>query len=80
MTRRRDLMCEDIFGCTHEPEIPISDDATGEIVSWRCRCGRDVPPVEKTDWLPQTTEVNLITGDVIKHYDYVSAYPKKEEK
>ena len=59
MTRRRDLMCEDIFGCTHEAEIPILDDATGDIVSWRCRCGRDVPPVQETtiDGFPDPTKV-----------------------
>jgi hypothetical protein len=28
---------EDIFGCDHEPSIPISDG--GEIVEWRCTCG-----------------------------------------
>ena len=48
MTRRRDLMCEDIFGCAHEPEIAVSDDATGEIVGWRCRCGREVPLVQES--------------------------------
>ncbi len=37
MTRRRDLMCEDLFGCDHEPETPISEG--GEIVYWVCRCG-----------------------------------------
>jgi hypothetical protein len=31
-------MCEDIFGCAHEFEIPISQN--GEIVYWRCRCGK----------------------------------------
>lgn len=41
MTRRRDLICEDIFGCTHEPETPVSDG--GEILYWMCRCGRRVP-------------------------------------
>ena len=43
MTRRRDLMCEDIFGCCHEPEIPISQD--GEIVAWVCACGARTHPV-----------------------------------
>jgi hypothetical protein len=38
MTRRRDLMCEDIFGCVHYPEVAVSRD--GEIVEWRCRCGK----------------------------------------
>jgi hypothetical protein len=36
-------MCEDIFGCDHAPEIPISDN--GQIVFWVCRCGaRQVEP------------------------------------
>lgn len=38
MTRRRDLMCEDIFGCDHTPETPVTEE--GEIVYWLCRCGR----------------------------------------
>lgn len=42
MTRRSDLMCEDLFGCDHTPETPESRD--GQIVGWRCRCGRPVPP------------------------------------
>ncbi len=37
MTRRSDMMCEDLWGCDHKPKIPISD--SGEIVSWRCNCG-----------------------------------------
>jgi hypothetical protein len=41
MTRRRDLMCEDIFECAHKPEIPISDN--GEIMYWLCRCGKKIP-------------------------------------
>jgi len=47
MTRRRDLMCEDLFGCDHEPEIPVTDG--GEIIYWRCRCG-------KKKWTPPTEE------------------------
>ena len=50
MTRRSDLMCEDLFGCDHSPEIPISEH--GEIVEWRCRCGRKVP-MRPSD-VPQT--------------------------
>jgi hypothetical protein len=42
MTRRSDLMCEDLFGCSHEGETPIVQD--GQIVYWRCRCGRRVAP------------------------------------
>lgn len=37
MTRRRDLMCEDLFGCDHQPTIPVSRD--GEIFEWTCGCG-----------------------------------------
>lgn len=48
MTRRRDLMCEDLFGCTHEPETPIVDD-DGVIVEWRCRCGRKVELQQETE-------------------------------
>ena len=40
MTRYSDMMCEDIFGCNHAPETPITQD--GEIVEWRCRCGKIV--------------------------------------
>lgn len=43
MTRRRDMMCEDLFGCEHEPETPILD-ANGNIDHWRCRCGRRALP------------------------------------
>lgn len=39
MTRRSDLMCEDLFGCDHTPETPVTQD--GEIVMWLCRCGRE---------------------------------------
>lgn len=45
MTRHSDQKCEDIFGCKHEPETPISQD--GEIVAWMCRCGRVHPIPEK---------------------------------
>lgn len=41
MTRKRDLMCEDILGCDHTPTIPISDH--GFVIEWRCMCGRIVP-------------------------------------
>ena len=47
MTRRSDLMCEDIFGCEHTPEVPVSED--GEIVGWYCRCGANV-------WTPEQIE------------------------
>lgn len=42
MTRRSDLMCEDIFGCKHEPETAIVEN--GEILEWRCRCGQSMAP------------------------------------
>lgn len=45
MTRRRDLMCEDIFECDHEPEVAISEG--GEVIAWRCRCGRKTVSVEE---------------------------------
>lgn len=47
MTRRRDLMCEDIFGCTHEPETPILTDDGQDVDHWVCRCGQRAkkPPV-----------------------------------
>lgn len=38
MTRRSDMMLEDIFGCDHKPETPISED--GQVIGWLCRCGR----------------------------------------
>jgi hypothetical protein len=44
MTRRRDLMCEDIFGCNHRTTIPLSQD--GRVVQWRCVCGERVRSVE----------------------------------
>ena len=40
MTRRRDLMLEDLFGCGHELTLPIVDDDTGTILYWRCVCGQ----------------------------------------
>lgn len=39
MTRNRELDCEDLFGCSHEPETPVMGDG-GEIEYWVCRCGR----------------------------------------
>ena len=45
MTRRRDLMCEDIFGCDHVGRTSISDG--GEIVSWVCACGQVRTPVPR---------------------------------
>jgi hypothetical protein len=43
MTRNSDIDCEDIFGCTHEPETPILAEDGEEIDHWVCRCGRRVP-------------------------------------
>lgn len=67
MTRRRDLMCEDIFGCDHALTIPISENGT--ILYWRCVCGakqqtgkfdtgdtyiEPVPPTERLPYEPPT--------------------------
>lgn len=41
------MMCEDIFGCDHRSETPIVDHL-GEIVHWRCRCGR-ITPAKKAE-------------------------------
>jgi hypothetical protein len=58
MTRRSDLMCEDIFGCTHEPETPIIDEYSMEIEYWMCRCGRRVKagPIEEGTKQPKENE------------------------
>ena len=40
VTRRRDIMCEDIFECDHSPETPVVDSVYGDVAEWRCRCGR----------------------------------------
>jgi hypothetical protein len=50
MTRRRDLMCEDLFGCDHTPETPIVDE--GVIVSWVCRCGLIHPVNQAVTTIP----------------------------
>jgi len=39
MTRRSDLMLEDLLGCRHELTLPVVDDDTWEILYWRCVCG-----------------------------------------
>lgn len=46
MTRRSDMMLEDLIGCNHEPETPITQD--GEIIYWLCRCGREHWPVKES--------------------------------
>ena len=47
MTRRREMMLEDLFGCDHEPELAVSEG--GQILYWRCRCGeRTCKPAEQT--------------------------------
>lgn len=43
MTRRRDLMLEDLFGCDHTPETAVTDEGHN-IVFWVCRCGRRHDP------------------------------------
>lgn len=45
MTRRSDLMCEDLFGCDHDPETPLSN-VDGEIYAWLCRCGSHQCPAD----------------------------------
>lgn len=58
MTRRRDLMCEDIFGCDHKPETPITD-SDGDILYWQRRCGErhKVPGARRTPQaIPQDNE------------------------
>lgn len=52
MTRRRDLMLEDLRECDHAPETPIVDDA-GTILYWVCRCGLRKHPPRKTEDEPQ---------------------------
>lgn len=42
MTRRSDLMLEDIEGCDHQPETAVS--MRGEVIHWLCRCGRKHEP------------------------------------
>jgi len=49
VTRRSDLMLEDLIGCTHEPETPVVEDDGSEILYWICRCGRRCPDPKKTD-------------------------------
>lgn len=40
MTRNRELDCEDLRECTHQPEVAIAIDSRDpEFVIWRCRCG-----------------------------------------
>lgn len=76
MTRRSDLMCEDLFGCDHSPDTPISEG--GVVVEWRCRCGRRVrdPGVESTkralnrmlpsDSTRESSEAPRLTAEVIR--------------
>jgi hypothetical protein len=47
MTRRSDLMLEDLTGCTHESETPICDEDGSEILYWVCRCGQRCPDEKK---------------------------------
>ena len=47
MTRRRDLMCEDIFGCDHTASVPVSEG--NELVAWMCSCGAVKHPVKKPE-------------------------------
>ena len=48
MTRRSDLMLEDLIGCDHEPTLPVTQN--GEVLYWRCTCGAkkwEPPPETK---------------------------------
>lgn len=68
MTRRSDLMCEDLFGCDHEPEVPVSEG--GAVVEWMCRCGRRVRAPEKAagardDVDALVAEILRRTGDAL---------------
>jgi len=65
MTRRRDLMCEDLFGCDHTPETPIVED--GAVLYWVCRCGRKHPA-------PVTSFACGGAGD-----DCAACHPKDDE-
>lgn len=49
MTRRRDLMLEDLRDCDHSAEIPVAEG--GEILYWLCRCGqkKHYPPDKKNE-------------------------------
>lgn len=75
MTRRSDLMCEDLDECTHEPETPIIEG--GEIVGWLCRCGVrmvrtvarkkfDIPPATRA-WFD--ARYGKTTGDLWSVYE-----------
>ena len=41
MTRNRELDLQDIVDCTHEPELPVTEN--GSIIGYACRCGRYTP-------------------------------------
>jgi len=45
MTRNREVRCEDLFDCDHEPETPVTDE-DGEIIQWVCRCGKVTKQVD----------------------------------
>lgn len=48
-------MCEDLIGCDHEPETPVSED--GEIIAWLCRCGIEWPlPIDFEKWKKPMTD------------------------
>lgn len=49
MTRNSALRLEDLVGCKHRYPIPIVDDATGEILFWKCPCGAELRPPPKTE-------------------------------
>lgn len=61
MTRRSDMMLEDIYGCQHTPETPIVDDS-GEILYWLCRCGRKQQVPKKEEPTPRATTFCPVCG------------------
>ncbi len=40
MTRSRDLLPPNPLTCRHEHPIAVVDDETGELLFWKCECGR----------------------------------------
>lgn len=52
MTRNSEIDCEDLFGCTHEPETPICDEDGTAILYWICRCGQRCPETKTSEEKP----------------------------
>lgn len=49
MTRRSDLMLEDLYGCAHSAETPIVSEDGATILHWICRCGRKVKETQTAE-------------------------------